>query len=147
MGFKIDFSNVGDFEVIPAGHYLCTIVSGELKTAGEMAKNPGSEMILWTLTIMQGAHEGRRLFMNTTLLPHALFSLKNVLLATGKWTKEELNSDALEFDIDDVVGSEVIAVVVIGKWQGDDTNNVKRLRQVTEEALEALASSDSDLLP
>jgi hypothetical protein len=146
---KVDFSNVGDFEVIPAGHYLVTITDGELRTAGETAKHPGSEMILWTLTIMQGQYEGRKLFVNTTLLPHALFSLKNLLKSTGRWEEGDLSGDEFEFEIDDALGAEVIAVVRIGTYQGEETNNVRRFRPVTEEALSQLGAdrAGSDLLP
>lgn len=145
---KVNFTDVQTgFEPIPSGHYLCYVTDGELGTAGEGAKHPGSEYINWTLTVAQGPLEGRKVFTNTTLLPHALFGLKGLLAATGKWSKEELDSGEFEFEIEDVIGTQVIAIVTVGTYQGEPTNNVKRFRQVSEEALTALGESSDSMLP
>lgn len=140
---RINLSGVtSDFEPIPSGKYRCKITDGEIKEAGPNAKFPGSEMILWELTVQQGDYEGRKVFSNTTLLPHALFGLHNMLLATGKWDKEDLDVEDFDFEIDQVVGSDVIALVVQQLYDGEMRNSVKRLRPVSEEDL-----ADSSLLP
>jgi len=148
---KIDFSDVASgFEAIPSGHYLVRITDGELRTAGDEAKNPGSEYVFWTCTVQTGEFEGRKVFTNTSLLPNALFGLKGLLAATGKWSKAELDSEAFEFDIEPVIGEQVIAVVTVRQYQGEDQNSIRKFRPATPEAMEALSSgavADAGLMP
>jgi hypothetical protein len=71
--------------------------------------------------------------------------LKGLLAATGLWTKEELASDTFDFEIDRVVGTDVIAVVTIGSYQGEPTNNIRRIKPFSEDALRG--ASGSDMMP
>ena len=106
MAIKVNFEDVEvtDFEALPAGTYHVKITDGEIKESGPDSKNPGAEYINWELTIQDGEYESRKLWTNTSLLAHALFSLKGMFAATGKWTKQELSAPGFEFDIDDAIG-------------------------------------------
>lgn len=155
MAFKTDFTGVdsGGFDALPAGQYPVTVTNGELKESGPNAKNPGAEYVSWELTVDEG-HEnaGRKFWLITSLLPQALFGLKGLLLATGKWTEEELNaaggfSWSIEDDVDDegnevigVVGSQVIAKVIQRVYEGEKTNAVKGVKSASEAQKEAAGS-------
>lgn len=124
MGIRVNFTDVVSTqrEVLPAGKYIVKVTDGELKQSGENAKNPGAEYINWEFTVQQGKYEGQKAWTNTSLLPHALFSIKNLLTAVGHDTSGEL-----DFDIDDVLGKELqIRLTVKPAKDGyDEQNEVK----------------------
>ena len=151
MSLRVNLSDVeGDaFEPIPAGRYPLRVFDGEIRTSeSENAKHPGSEYIAWEFLVENGEHEGRHLWANTTWshgdcdcgneeqFNKSLFSLKNLLAATGNWTPEELDSDEFTFEIDDVIGSLVMATVTVRRSdQWGDGNDVKRFKQLDESAV------------
>lgn len=146
MGISVDMSDVGDvsFDALPSGQYLVGITNGEVRQAGPEAKHPGSEYISWELTVQEPSEfAGRKLFTNTSLLPQALFGLKALLLATEKFDEASLDAQ-LDFDIEDVVGSVITVTARKKKYQGDDTNEVKKFKPAS--SFEASAADDS-LMP
>jgi hypothetical protein len=134
---RVDLSGVETFEVIDSGRYQAIVTDGEIRTSGPQAKHTGSEYINWEFTISAGENEGRKQWTNTPFdhgecdcddwKDGALFGLNNLLAATEKWSKEELDSDEFDFEIDDVIGSAVTISVIKEKYEGDDTNNVKKV--------------------
>lgn len=141
MAIRVNLAGVkaGKFDPIPAGSYICTIYSHEIKEASEKAKNPGSEYINWELVIQEGDHADRHLWAMTTLLPDNLASLKELLLASGRFSEEQLESpNGFDFEPEDVYGATVMAVVGIQKYQGEDRNNVRRIRPVSIDRAESL---------
>jgi hypothetical protein len=137
---RVDFTDVqAGFEAIPAGWYKVAITDGEERTSGENAKNPGAPYINWELTIQEGEFNGRKVWVNTSLLPQALFSLKGMMAATGKWSEEELNQ-SLEFDIPDLIGERCQCKVAVRKYNDEDRNDVKGFRPYDEEIKEAAGS-------
>jgi hypothetical protein len=141
---------VQTFEVIPRGEYHLKVTDGEIRTSGETAKNPGAQYINWEFTVQDGEYAGRKLWAMTSLLPQALFGLKGLLQATGKFTDDQLSGD-LEFEIEDVIGSDVIGVVKIkpeDKVKGyDEQNQIKAFKSMSEAGATAGASSGGGLLP
>lgn len=156
---KVDLSATdAGFEAIPAGRYLARITDGEIRTSqSEGAKHPGSEYISWEFTISEGEYAGRKQWLNTPLshgtcdcdkwTPNALIGLKGLLTASGKFKDAQL-AKSLNFEIEDLLGSEVILIVRVRQYQGEDRNEVKRVRTATPEAKEALegASASNSLL-
>jgi hypothetical protein len=135
---SVDLSDVGDVsgKPPPEGRYAVLVTGFEEREAGENAKNPGSAYISWELTVQQGEHQGRKFFQNTSLLPQALFGLKQLLLATEDWTEDDLNGK-LEFDPNDVVGKEIGVKTVnkeYPKGSGEYNANVKRMFPVAQVA-------------
>ena len=138
MPLRVDLSGTESFEPIDSGRYPAKVTDGEIRSSGPQAKHPGSEYINWEFTIQEGAYEGRKQWTNTPIghgecdcndwKSGALFGLNNLLAATEKWTKEELDDDEFEFEIDDVLGSDVSIAVVKEKYLGEEVNNVKRVR-------------------
>src|SRR5437588_13003186 len=95
---------------VPAGRYLVKVTDCSEEEAGDKAKHPGSAYIKWELTIqspeeMTGVidldtkesktvkSQGRKLFVNTSLLPNALFAFKGILESSGHYSKEDLDGD------------------------------------------------------
>lgn len=143
---KLNFSDVetNNFDPLPKGKYHVKPTDYELKEAGENAKNPGSQYFNWTLTVQDGQYAGRKVFTNTSLLPTALFSLKGMCEATGKWTKEQLDSDDFDFEPDEIIGSSIYAVVEVTTYNGDKVNNIKGFRKYDGAAS---TTSKADVLP
>lgn len=144
---KINFTDVPDvlFEPVPPDTYIVTIADGEIKESGEDAKHPGTPYIKWDMVISQGEYAGRHIFTNTSLWPDSLqYGLKPLLKATGKF-----NTDGeLDFEIPDVLNSQIAVKVNIKKQEGyDDQNNVRRFMSL-DDAAETMASTGStSLLP
>lgn len=146
---KVNFSNVEvqDFEPLPAGWYVVNVTDGEIRESGPKSKNPGSEFIHWEYTIQEGQpFANRKIWDNTTLLPHALFSLKGLLAATGRFNDDQLG-DELDFEIEDVLGSTLQVRVTQrdgeGEYSGNVYNDVKGYKAVGEK----VSGGKSTLLP
>ena len=136
---------VGNFKPIPAGRYHVKATEVSLEEAGENSKNPGSEYYHWTLVVQEGEHADRKLFYNTSMLPQALFGIKGMLLASGKYSQEQLDGDC-EWEPEDMLGVSFIAKVAVKKYNGEDTNDVKYLMPYGDGAT-ATGSSGGSLLP
>ena len=131
MGIPIPggFADVEDaFAPLPPGTYDAVVFKGELKEAGENAKNPGSQYIAWEFNILNDGFEKRKAWMNTSLVPNALPMLKRFLIAVG-YEEEELNVADFEIDIDEVVSRNARLVVVESTNPNTDekTHSVKRI--------------------
>lgn len=157
--FKVNFAETevrGAFEPVPTGWYHCKVTDGEVKQSGENAKNPGAEYINFELTIQEGQFENQKLWSIASLLPHALFTLKGLAVASGRWTEAEVNSQEFDFDIEDFIGADVL--VRASKVQkkdkegkiveGEYSNDVKGFKPFEGQAsATAAASGSSSLLP
>lgn len=146
---KVNFSDVqtSNFDPLPAGTYVCNVTNYEMREAGEQAKNPGSPYINWEFTVIKGEFDNRKLWSNTSLLPQALFSLKGLMEASGRYSREQLDGD-LEFDPDDLVSATVKVVVRQREYppgSGDMTNDVKGFRKFDD--ADASSGSAASLLP
>lgn len=130
---RVNFSDVKttDFEAFDAGTYAAKVTDGEIKESGPNSKNPGSEYINWELTLQdEGPLQGRKVWYMTSLLPHALFGLKGLCAATGRYTEEELEAEDFDFEIDDLIGLDVLVHVIKEKYNGEDVNRVKKVKKV-----------------
>ena len=136
---RVNLSDTGGgFDAIPAGKYQARITDGELREAGPNAKHTGSEYINWEFTVTEGDFESRKLWQNTPWShgscdcgdwkPGSLFGLKAILKSSGIWTDDELNADDFDFEIDDIIGSEFSLVVTVREYNGEDTNDVKKVK-------------------
>ncbi|TWT37014.1 hypothetical protein KOR34_19600 [Posidoniimonas corsicana] len=68
----------GDFDPLPAGWYICRIESGELD-----ASNRGTPGYKLTFVVLEGEHEGRKLWQDLWLTPAALPMAKRDLRKLG----------------------------------------------------------------
>lgn len=151
MSIRINFSEteggMGIIDPLPTGKYHVKVTDGEIRESGPAAKNPGSEYINWEFTVQDGPYENRKVWTNTTLLPHALFALKGLLGACGFDV-----TGNIDFDIDDVIGTDVIVRVtkkaartLDDGREVDESNDVKGFAVYKEDAV--ASSGSGSLLP
>lgn len=142
---RVDLSGTqGSFDVLPAGRYLSKLTDAEVRTAGPNAKHEGSEYINWEFTVIDGEFEDRKLWNNTPWShgscdcgdwkSGSLFGLKAILKSSGIWDDEELDSPEFDFEMNDVIGADFTLVVGVRQYQGDDQNDVKKVKPASEYA-------------
>lgn len=145
MGISVDLSGINneEYEVMPAGSYTCKITEGTMTETGPKSKAPGTPMIKWVFTVQNGQYANRRFFLNTVLAANTMFKLKELLQATGRFDSNQL-SGPLDFDIEQVIGSDVSTLVKITpateEWAAQ--NQIKKVRPVSAEEV-----AESSLLP
>ena len=131
---KINFGDVeGSFEALPEGAYPVIIEKVERRES----KSSEHDYLNWELTVSEGEHKERKLWMITSLSPRALWKLKDVLDALGYDTEGEL-----DFEFDDqaveqsqgplllspqLAGEPAIAVVKNELYNEKERNRVEEL--------------------
>lgn len=101
---NVDFSDTGSR--VSKGDHIVTVETVTVETSS----NSGADYLKWVLT----TEKGGKLWYNTSLQPHALFSLRNVLEALGM----EVPSGAIDLDISELVGLEMGVTVEMENYQG-----------------------------
>jgi len=116
------------FEPLPAGIYTAEVAKGEVKEAGENAKNPGSQYIAWEFTITDEEYTNRKAWLNTSLVPKAKPLLKQFLIGVG-YTDEELNDDGFEIEVEEIVGRACRLALSVGTnpRTQEPNNSVRRV--------------------
>ena len=154
---RVDLSGIQDgaFDVIPSGRYQAKLSDGEIRESKSSAKHPGAEYISWEFTVLDGEFEGRKLWQITSLShgtcdcsdwkDSSLFGLKAILSASQIWTTEELASEEFDFEINDIIGTDFTLIVAIRQYQGEDQNDVKRVKPFAP--LVSDGSQSATLLP
>jgi hypothetical protein len=138
---RINLTDIDDrsFEALPASRYILKVTDFEMREVRNDGKVPkGTPMINWEFTVQsdrQGdtKYQNRKVWMNTVIHERSLFNLKALLRATGAFTDEQLEGE-LDFDPDEIVGSEVIGVVSQREYppgSGEMTNDVRRTMAVS----------------
>lgn len=149
MSIKVNLQDTEEFvgyEILPNGWYLARINDAEVRIAGDKAKNPGSEYISWEFYILDEEYKGRRVWHITTLIPDKLGGLKGLLKSTGEYSDSELNSDELEFDLDDLSAGDVTVAIKVGRRKNKNTDEFDNVVKATKLASE-LQAGDSSMLP
>lgn len=146
MAIRVNFADteLRDFDALPAGWYDVAITKIEEKASGPNAKNPGSPYLNFEFTIIDGEYEKRKFWSVASLLPQALFTLKEILVALG----EDANSE-VDIDTDDLVGRELQVKVnrrPDANSEGDFKNEIKKYALVGTNPTVTGAESSS-LLP
>ena len=152
MAIKVNLRDieVKDFDPIPAGTYDVVVAEGEeTETKGDGKLGKGVPMIKWTLEVCDNNNEklnGRKLFTNSIIHPTTLWNLKAFLLATGEFDEDDLK-DEIDFEIDDIVGCKMLAVVTVKDYEGAPTNNVRRVKPIGGSASTSTGGKEPSLLP
>lgn len=150
MTIKIDFSGIKSLELLPVGIYKVMVTDAK--------ENEGKTYpyITWEFTIIDGAYEGRKLWMNTSLSPKALFKLKEMLIALG--VQAAILQSEFAFEPQDLIDRTATAVVSTEPRAdtGELRNVVKKLQalqhivksaQIITNATKPTADSDSKQAP
>ena len=142
-----------DFDPVDPGTYDVKCVDGELTETsgdGKLGKVP---MIKWEFEIIDNDDEklnGKKLWTNSTIAPTTLWSLKAMLAATGEYSEDDLSDDNFEFEIEDVVGCTMQAVVTKVEYpagSGDYNNRIKRFKPIGGSVASTGKGKSSSLLP
>lgn len=144
---RINLTDVDDrsFEALPAGRYILKVTDYELReTKGEGKLGKGVPMINWEFTVQSDVkgdetYKNRKLWMNTVIHETTLFSLKALLRASGAYTDADLQGE-LDFEPDEVLGSDVVGVVAQREYNGDKVNDVRRVKALSDDEKEEAAS-------
>ncbi len=121
MGIKLDFTSTenNEYGVLPEGWYDCTISNADVK----ISPTSGGKYVAWTFKVFEPPeYKNRKLFLNTSLQPQALWKLKELLNAVG------INVNGVyEFDPDDIIGSIVKVYAIESNYRGKDVNKVDQI--------------------
>jgi len=118
---RIDMSNVEEFVVLPAGQYDVVVTDIEFRKS----KTTEFPYISWELTVLSGPAEDRKLWLNTSLSPKALFRLKQTLEGLGvNDVPQQIEGNDL---IEAMMGAKAVAEVGVREYEGRNQNEVKRL--------------------
>lgn len=126
MGIKVDFTGVEarEFEPLPTGRYQVQASGAQVLQGGES----GADYIAWEFTVQGGDFDGRKGWLNTSLLAQSLWNVKRVMLALG--VPEEAISgeiEDIEALVESLMGKEAIMVVGHRKWEGEVRQDVRRI--------------------
>jgi hypothetical protein len=121
---RIDFGGVekeirrgGGRVRVPEGDYILKIVDASEET-GERS---GAKYLRWTFQIAEGEHKGKRLRMNTSLKPDALWNLRNLIHAA---LGNNVAGKAVNFDPEKLYGKIVGGAVEDNEFNDRITSQV-----------------------
>ncbi len=125
----VDFTEVevAEFDPIPRGRYAVRVVEVEEREGQES----GLAYFNMQYEVIEGDHEGRKVFDNLSFSPKALWRLKGFLLAAG-YTEEELAGE-LSIEADELIEVEIeVQVVIKNDQEGTPRNNISRFYAVVD---------------
>jgi len=115
----VDFSDVkSSFEDVAPGKYPATVTKVE-----ERVSQAGKPYIAWEFALTGGAYDGRRLWLNTSLSPKALWRLKKMLTDAFEVDATALTGN-YELDPQEYVGRDVALIVKTGEYNGKTRSEV-----------------------
>lgn len=106
---SVDFEGVKAFKAIPEGSYVV-----EVSEVTQETSSTDNDMLKWTFEVTEGKFKGSKLWLNTSLVPAALFKLREVLEGLGL----EVPDDVMELDLSDIVGLSCGVNVLHEDYQG-----------------------------
>ena len=122
----MDFGKTQEFKAIPAGNYVCTFESIE-----KVTNSKGDPMYKFTLQVSEGEHSGAKLWNNISLgTQKSRDFLKSTVLVPFELLDHE-DEGSLQFDIEDLIGTELIARVSEKEYpagSGRMVNNVEGMK-------------------
>jgi hypothetical protein len=106
---SVNFKGVeGKQSTIPADDYAVKV---DEVTEEEGQNHP---YLKWVFVITDGDFEGRKLYLNTSLSPNALWNLRGLLESLG----QEVPDDEMDIDLEELVGSECVVTTDTEKYEG-----------------------------
>lgn len=120
----IDMSGVAEdsFEVLPKGTYNIIVDEAEAKKSSS-----GNPMFSLTLIVEDGDYEGRKLFTHVVFSPKTMGMAKRTMNRLGLTELTEGQIRVNQETAEQFIGKRARAVVDIRKYEGEDSNNVKKI--------------------
>jgi hypothetical protein len=161
-GLRVDFSSEEadsealSFDPIPTNSYHVKITNIEDREAGEEAKNPGAPFWNVEMTVQEGEYTDRKVWANVMLFSGALYSLAQLLKATGNAKAIETGKIPAK---ETFISQDIIAVVKkqrdkYAEKRDDDgvpqwKNEVKGFKAYSEDALKKAGTTgkSTSLMP
>lgn len=151
--FFLDFSDVeaaDGFPVLPRGWYKVRIIDDndrETKNPGKMPQ--GTPGISFTMVVIEGPHTDAKVFTNFWLHKTSLPYLKNFMAKAGVFTEDELSSPRLNPTVvrERLRDAELWADVRVKQYQGNDQNDVKGFKHLSEREAGTTTGTSSSILP
>jgi Protein of unknown function (DUF669) len=153
---RIDFGGVekeirrgGGRVRVPEGDYILKIVDASEET-GERS---GAKYLRWTFQVHEGTHKGKKLRMNTSLKPDALWNLRNLIHAAlgnnvaGKavnFDPEKLYGKIVGGAVEDNEFNDRITSQVASVFPKDEANPVEDDEEAEEDEDEEEEEEDDD---
>ena len=107
---SVDFSDTEKSGIVEEGDYLVEVDEVEQKTSD----SSGADYLSFTLKVIDGEFEGKKLYHNCSLQPQALFNLRALLEALGN----EVPQGVMEFDPADLIGQQCGVSVAHEVYEG-----------------------------
>lgn len=124
--YNLDFSQVEEFEPLPAGEYPVTVDHVEVK----IGKESGQPYLNWDLIVSDGDFTGRHLFMASGLGDKSLWRLKAIFDGLGVLEEQmslEVDDDSGYVISPELAGLPAVAVVRQEVYQNRTQNRVDDL--------------------
>ena len=128
MPITVNMSGVSSgFDPLDIGSYPIRVDDA----TEEVGKTSGQPYIKLVLEVTEDPNIGRKLFLNLSLQPNALWKLHQTLEAFG-WSKEDMDTEEFELDEQDLLDCEAIAVVTQYEYNNTVRSRVERLLPLRE---------------
>lgn len=139
----INFADVPDsFEPLPVGVYDGVITEIEERES-QSSEHP---YLNWTITIVGGEYDNRKVWLMTSMSPKALWKLRDILIGLGV-DAESLKSADFSFNPADFINVQVRASVVHENYQGrlrDRVETLELAEQVAARVIEEEAPEEGE---
>lgn len=117
----VDATEAQTFEAIPEDTY-----PAEIRDITGPHQGPKAQYMKFEFEINDGEYVGRRLWQNYTIEGKGagfFCDLVNKIMGEGT----AVVGEPFDFDTDDLLGSEVQLVVEVGEYQGEPSNEIKKV--------------------
>ena len=112
---NLNMKDVSVGGVIPEGEYIVTVDEVSVEESQQ-----GNQYLKWVFKVIDGPQKNSKIYHNTSLLPQALFNLKNLLIALGVPVPDK----AFQLNLDECEGCNCGVTVTHETYDGKKRSRV-----------------------
>lgn len=112
---NLNMKDVSVSGVIPEGEYIVTVDEVSVEESHQ-----GNQYLKWVFKVIDGPQKNSKIYHNTSLLPQALFNLKNLLIALGVPVPDK----AFQLNLDECEGCNCGVTVTHETYDGKKRSRV-----------------------
>lgn len=112
---NLNMKDVSVGGVIPEGEYAVTVDEVSVEESQQ-----GNQYLKWVFKVLDGKQKGSKIYHNTSLLPQALFNLKNLLIALGVPVPDK----AFQLNLDECEGCNCGVTITYETYDGKKRSRV-----------------------